>query len=58
MRGSRMIRGFGVWMGGLMLLGAGAAMALPTYGTLVDTMCTANGWVPPQPFNPNGGNSE
>lgn len=41
-----------------MLLGAGAAMALPTYGTFVDTMCTANGWVPPQPFNPNGGNSE
>jgi hypothetical protein len=36
---------------------ATSADAFPTYGTFVDTTCTANGWVPPKPFNPNGGNA-
>ena len=36
------------------LLYAAAAAALPTYGTFVDTTCTAMGAVPAKPFNPNG----
>jgi hypothetical protein len=29
------------------------ASAFPSYGTSVDSTCTANGWVPAMPFNPN-----
>jgi hypothetical protein len=29
------------------------ARAFPSYGTLVDSTCTANGWIPAKPFNPN-----
>lgn len=56
MRSRRMIRAGGIWLGGLILLGAGTATAFPSYGTFVDTTCTANGWVPAKPYNPNGGN--
>lgn len=56
MRGYRMIRRIGIGLGGLILLGAGSATAFPSYGTFVDTTCTASGLVPAKPFNPNGGN--
>jgi hypothetical protein len=36
---------------------APASHAFPTYGTRVDTTCTANGWMPPKPFNPSNGNA-
>lgn len=52
--GLRGLGGFGL---SLTLLGGGAASALPSYGTFVDTTCTANGWTPAKPFNPNGGNA-
>jgi hypothetical protein len=29
------------------------ASAFPNYGTFVDSTCTANGWIPAKPFNPN-----
>jgi hypothetical protein len=32
-----------------------SASAHPSYGEFVDATCTANEWVPGQPFNPNGG---
>jgi hypothetical protein len=36
------------------LLWAGnAAEAKPAFGALVDQKCTANGWVPARPYNPN-----
>ncbi len=35
---------------------AAAASALPSFGTRVDAVCTSNGWLPPRPFNPQGGN--
>ena len=54
MRGGRMSSGLAgracVWV----ILYASAATALPTYGTFVDTTCTAMGAVPAKPFNPNG----
>jgi hypothetical protein len=34
-----------------------SADAFPSYGTFVDTTCTANGWLPAKPFNPNGANA-
>jgi len=36
-----------------LLLSAAPAAALPAYGTSVDQKCTANGWVPARPYNPN-----
>jgi hypothetical protein len=36
-----------------LLLPAAPAAALPAYGTAVDQKCTANGWVPARPYNPN-----
>jgi hypothetical protein len=35
------------------LLFAAPAAAIPAYGTSVDQKCTANGWVPARPYNPN-----
>jgi Putative Ig domain/Bacterial Ig domain len=32
---------------------AAPAAAKPAYGTSVDQKCTANGWVPARPYNPN-----
>jgi hypothetical protein len=31
-----------------------SAAAHPSYGEFIDATCTANGWVPARPFNPNG----
>ncbi|MFO0687979.1 MAG: Ig-like domain-containing protein [Myxococcota bacterium] len=50
-------RGVGGWALSLTLLSGHAASAFPSYGTYVDTTCTANGWTPARPFNPNGGNA-
>lgn len=50
------LRGAGGWALSLTLLCASSASALPSYGTFVDTTCTANGWTPAKPYNPNGGN--
>ncbi|MBK7948208.1 MAG: hypothetical protein IPK00_05605 [Deltaproteobacteria bacterium] len=51
------LRAVGGWALSLTLLCGHAASAFPSYGTAVDTTCTANGWTPAKPFNPNGGNA-
>ncbi len=40
------------WIGCVLALALPAA-AFPSYGNYVDTTCTANGWVPARPYNPN-----
>ncbi len=40
-----------------MVLVASPALAFASYGTSVDRTCTARGWVPARPFNPNNVNS-
>jgi Bacterial Ig domain len=40
------------WFACLLALAAPAA-GKPAYGTAVDQKCTANGWVPARPYNPN-----
>lgn len=54
MRGGRLLSGLIGWACVLPILYSAAAAALPTYGTFVDTTCTAMGAVPAKPFNPNG----
>ena len=42
-----------VWIA-LAVLGASRpAGAVPSHGAAIDRACTANGWIPPRPFNPN-----
>ncbi|MBY0401513.1 Ig domain-containing protein [Myxococcota bacterium] len=53
----RILRSAGGLALGLILFSGSAASALPRYGTFVDTTCTANGWTPAKPFNPNGANA-
>jgi hypothetical protein len=36
-----------------LFLFAAPAAAIPAYGTSTDQKCTANGWVPARPYNPN-----
>ncbi len=54
MRSGQMLNGLAGWVCMLPLLYASAATSLPSYGTFVDTTCTATGAVPAKPFNPNG----
>jgi hypothetical protein len=42
-----------VLLGALLWIGS-AAQAKPAFGTLVDDRCTALGWIPSRPYNPNG----
>ncbi len=57
MRTAWIFRGLGGLTAALPLAVATAASAFPSYGTSADSICTANGWVPARPFNPNGGNA-
>jgi len=43
---------------GLLLTAAAPALAFGSFGTYVDTTCTARGWVPAKPFNPNNQNQD
>src|SRR5512134_3079253 len=52
-RGSPAMRLCALVVAAFLLALAAPVAAKPAYGTDVDNKCTANGWVPARPYNPN-----